>query len=214
MLFRSHGDTGFGDTITATFVVTGSTATPTPLPGPGGRGFGITSGNSVTMTWSPGTEQIGYLVVRISGGRATILPPSGTLPTSATSFTDTAALSEVTCYVLAVFGPAGSTFISDVLCLFPNTRVGSFPRNVTIRLNQSSTASFTWDPPASGGQTKYVLTPLGGSPITLPGSASSASHTMAATAAVTCYTLAAATDTATLGTADILCGIPGITTLR
>lgn len=207
---------------------------------PGGKGFGISADSgfaitshiqqararstafpprppSVGLTWSPGTGQTGYLIVRqgFPSGTATVLPAAATpLPAATTSYTDVSTLTETAyCYVLL---PVSSTVLgmSDVVCILPNTRAGtSRPGNFTLRLNQSSVASLTWIAP--GGQDGYILVavPLDGTPqttVSLGAEATGATfNTMGVPA---CFALVA-TQGSAFGNGDVVCGIPGLATL-
>lgn len=194
------------------------TATPTPsavVPAAlGGRGFGISSSTSgVTMTWQSGTGQTGYAILRFLGSLATILPPTGTLAPTATSHLDSSPTAGLVCYLLLTLGgsPPAPIGLGDLECVFPNIRsaTGS-PQNFTMRLNQSNVASFSWQGPLGGGQDGFALFPLGEAPIPLAGSATGATHAMAGP---TCYALFATRGGVAIGNTDILCGIPGVSTL-
>lgn len=201
------------------------TATRTPTPtsgipaGPiGGRGFGLSQSPAGTLlTWQGGTGQDGYTIQRF-GAMPALLPTDGPLPATATAFLDTAtigSLGQPFCYVLQPFGSAGA-FASDLLCTLANTRSAvRVPQDFTIRLNQSSTASFTWNPPPGGDQTGYVLFPLGeqggtSKAVALPATATSASHGMHGP---TCYVLGVLVGNTIQGHSDIVCGVPGFGTI-
>ena len=51
----------------------------------GGTGFGL--GTTGAMSWSPGTGQDGYQILRVSQAGSVTLPMGGVLPSAATSFT-------------------------------------------------------------------------------------------------------------------------------
>ncbi len=196
-------------TPTATPAIT-PTATP-PASAIGGRGFGITSSTSgVQLSWQPGTAQTGYRVLRLAGGTTTMLPLTGPLPADATSYLDSTALSGAVCYLLLPLG-TNPPALSDLVCAIHgfHTPTGS-PQNFTLRLNQSSSASLTWSPPAGALQDSYVLIPLGGAGQQLVGTATSASLSASG---LTCYLLAAMRSGALIGYTDILCGVPGISNL-
>jgi hypothetical protein len=189
-----------------------ATATPTSQPTGtiGGKGLAISpSSAGVRLTWQGGTAQSGYTVARLSGSALNVLSTFGPLPANATTYTDTTATGP-NCYALFVLGtnPQG---ISDFVCdlVGYHTPTGA-PQNFTLALNQSSSASLSWSPPATGGQDGYVLVQLGGSGQTLTGDTTRAS---AAMSGLTCYVLGATSGGTLLGYTDILCGLPGFTNL-
>lgn len=192
--------------------IVGPTPTPTPPPGPGGRGFGITlSAGGVAMTWARGVGQTGYSIVRFSATEATILPPTGPLAATATSYTDNSRLVGFSCYVLLPLDGGSPIGASDLLCVIPNTRSATgAPQEFTLRLQQSNVASFTWTSPPGGGQDGYVLVLLGASAIRLSGTATAAVHSMSGP---TCYVLVATSGSRPTGNTDGVCGVPGFSTL-
>lgn len=214
-----------GPTLTPTATPTSSptgapTSSPTPtvfIPGGpvGGAGFGLSpSAAGSLLTWQGGTGQTGYNVLR-SGSSPAMLPLDGPLPPSATEYLDTGTqgfLGQPFCYVLVPTGTSGS-FVSDFLCTLANTRsITGAPQNFTIRLNQSSTASFTWGPPPAGDQTGYILFKLGelggaSAPKVLPANATSMTHVMQGP---TCYVLFVLVGTAIRGNSDVVCAVPGV----
>ncbi len=211
-------------TATGTFIpetLPGSgTATPTPSPTPptggsiGGRGLTIQPAtNSVQLSWQAGTVQTGYLVVRLSGSATSVLPLTGPLPANATSFVDNSPAPGFNCYLVAALGgiTGGVIGTSDLLCAAPNTRsVVASPQGLTLRLNQSNVASLSWTGPIGGGFNGYLLVPIGGTAIPLSASATS---TSVALGGPTCYVLFATSSGTPVGNSDIVCGIPGASTL-
>jgi hypothetical protein len=164
----------------------------------------------VTLSWTGGSGQTGYQVWRIplDGSPAVVLPPTGPLPASATSFVDAPAPGSLPCYLLFVFGPPGVAGVSDLLCRFDGIRSGSPPANFTLRLNESTTASLSWS--AVAGASGYVLQaiPLTGAPVrtqTFGPGMTSTTDTIGAD--FTCYAVAA-TGVAT-NVSDLLCGQAG-----
>ncbi len=190
------------------------TRTPTPTSAPvtvGGRGFGISSGSGgVQLSWQGGNGQTGYRLLRMAGGATTQLPLPGPLPADATSFTDLSAPAGVACYALLPLGTTPQA-ISDFVCTIVgfHTATGS-PQSFTLRLNQSSSASLSWAPPANTTPDFYILVPLGGQGQALAGSSTSTSLSASGLA---CYFLAALRANTVLGYTDILCGLPGISNL-
>jgi hypothetical protein len=187
-----------------------ATLSPTAPPAMGGRGFTLQS-RPVVMTWTGGGSQTAYVVARLTSSGVEILPSTGPLAPSATAFIDTSPSASPVCYALlpvagAPPAPIGS---SDLLCLLPNTASArGSPQSFTIRLDQSNTATFNWIAP--GGQTGYVLVPIGGSPTVLPSGATTTTHLMAGS---TCYTLVAINTQGIQGNTDVLCAIPGVASL-
>lgn len=202
------------------FVQAGSTLqTFVVTPGvTGGRGFQLSSSSTgaPTMTWTAGTTSQVYVIARISSTGAEAVLPSGTaLPASATSYTDTASLTDpFYCYALFAFSLTSVLGNSDALCLLPNSRsAGNVPSNFAVQLNQSNTATLSWMPP--GAQTGYLLESIPSVGATrqtlLPGTATlTTDDTQGVT---TCYVLAPTVGGIVIGNSDILCGVPGRATL-
>lgn len=186
------------------------TATPTSTPRPagvGGRGFALTSPGlgRVLLTWQGGDAQTGYNLIRLTAGGAAVVQ---TLPASAVRTSDALPVDEpVACYALqALSGPA-ALGLTDVLCVVSGFAFGAAPGKVAIQLNQGPTATLTWTPP--GGQTDYILFPLGSSRVQLlPGAATGATDPTGGLPS--CYIVAARTGDAISGFSDILCAIPGL----
>lgn len=186
----------------------------------GGKGFKLSMAPSetATMTWTGGTAQTGYEIARIANTGNTILPTSGPLPATATSFVDsTGTANSSNCYLLLPLNGSTPIGVSDLLCGLLHIHAGSaIPGAFAIQLNQSSTASLTWTAP--GGQTGYVLItlPLNGAATTtttLPATATSASAAIGNSAG-SCYLLAAVSGSTAIGLTDAVCGIPGVSTLQ
>jgi hypothetical protein len=189
-----------------------ATATPTPTStGLGGRGFGISpAAGGVTLSWQTGVSQTGYLMIRLAGGELASLPMTWQLGPAVTSLVDPSAPLGIDCYLLLPLG-TGPQAVSDLLCgVVGSGSAAGGPQNLTLRLNQSSTASFNWDPPPGGGQDSYLLMTLGGPNHALAGGATSASLPMTGP---TCYLVGAQQAEVLQGYSDIVCGIPGVATL-
>jgi hypothetical protein len=164
------------------------------------------------MTWQPGLGQSGYQVLAfLPTGPVTI--PAGGLPAGATAFFDSRPFGGSVCYMLVPVAGASALGRSDFLCWLANTltSVGA-PQNFTMRLNESNTATFTWTGPLGGGQTSYVLVPFGGQPITLPGTATSATAP-ATPGTFACYALLALQGQSTMGFTNVHCGFAGLAQL-
>jgi hypothetical protein len=117
--------------------------------------------------------------------------------------------------VLVPTGPGGALGLSDLLCGMAGMETGAvIPNNFALALNQTANATLTWTAPL-GGATSYLLVriPLDGTPSSSVGLASGATSTVqAVTAAGTCFQLVAFNGAA-FGTSDVLCGVPGVSTL-
>jgi uncharacterized protein YkwD len=177
----------------------------------GGKGLGISSSAAgVVLTWNTGTGQTGYQVARLFNGVVTIV---GTLAANATTFTDTTAPDGLVCYALLPQGTNPQQF-SDLLCAIKGFRGLTPPTNFTLRLNQSTTAAFTWLPPAGGNPNGYILVKLGGPNQNLIGTVTSTLG--AATAGqLNCWALAATNAAGQItGWTDFECGLPGFSTLN
>jgi hypothetical protein len=219
---RTATRTATGTPATATSLPTRTpttTTTPTPSatrPPIGGRRLTLHSVPAgAQLTWEPGQGQTGYLIGRF-GAFPAVLPFTGALPADATSFVDTSANlhTGAVCYVVFAIGitPPG---ISDLLCLFPNSRspVGG-PQQFAIRLDSATAATLSWSPPAVGGQTGYLVYTLGPTltaPQLLPATANTASVAVNST---TCYLIIVLTGTNATGRSDVLCAIPGVGSAR
>jgi uncharacterized repeat protein (TIGR01451 family) len=183
--------------------------------GPGGTGFRLSGWPSgAVMVWEGGTGQSGYAVLRLVRGVPSF-PAGCVLPPGATGCTDPAPVrNQFNCYVLLILRPApAGPLLSDLLCLVPNTKTGTPPREFRVRLDQSPITTAEWRGPAGGGQTDYQFhaIPLDGTDaqtIDLPAGATSATHDTLDKP--TCYVLVARTD---LGNTDFTCAIPGVATV-
>jgi hypothetical protein len=187
-----------------------STATPPPTGGiTGGRSFSISpSTGGTAMSWLTGTTQTGYALVLFLPTGVTVAP---TLPASATSYFDARTFPGTTCYLLVPTGPGGALGRSDLLCWLLNSRTPTgAAQNFTMRLDQSNVATFTWSGPLGGGQSGYQLVPLGSTPIDLPGTATSTTHTLTAP---TCYALITQQGGIPSGLTDVVCGFTGVASL-
>jgi hypothetical protein len=171
------------------------------------------------MTWINGTRGVGSLIFRFgSNTGVTTLPGSGLLSPEATGFTDTTPiLDAVDCYVLAVFDVvAGVTVLaglSDLLCQFPNTGFGGPPAAFSVSLNQGNIASLSWTPVASAAD--YLITAFSASGVrqfTVSGGATTG-VTDDTHGETTCYVNQPRTPSGTLGQTDVMCVIPGVSTV-
>jgi hypothetical protein len=208
-------------TLTRTATVTRTPTATTTLPVPttalptatstttfGGRGFTLTSlgGGQARLSWSSGTGHTGYRLLRLTSVGET---PIAELPSSATSFVDSLPASFiVACYRLSVLGSGGAPVASgDVLCLM-DISTGTPATDFSARLNQSNVATFSWGPPAGGGQTSFALVPLGAvRSQLLPASASSATDNTNGVA--TGYLVAAGGPNGFIGFTDVIFVVPG-----
>ncbi len=205
-------------TSTPTFVAA-STATRTatsvaPNAVVGGRGLAIGSDAAgVRLSWQGGNAQTGYSVARLAGGVLNMT--HATVAASATEYVDTSAPPGLDCYALVVSAPSPSnpsgTHLSDLECAYVGFRSPtSAPQGFTLKLNQSSIASFTWGPPSGGGSDGYLLAQFGGGSVPLGASVSSAS---APANGLTCFAVGATQGGALLGYSDLACGWPDFSTL-
>jgi len=212
------GPAGTGQTLVASefyLPISSATMVPTATPTPGesevigGRGFGISSGSAgVALSWESGTRQSGYAIARLARGVLTI--PFATLPATATRFTDVTAAPGLNCYALLVSLATGQRK-SDLLCALVGFHSAEgAPGDFRLRLNQSTSAAFTWGPPVGGAQDGYRLVTLGRGTRTYPAEATSATG---AADGFSCYALAALRNGAVTGHTDVECGLPGFSNL-
>ncbi len=182
-------------------------------PVAGGKNLKIATG-SIDLSWTGGTAQTGYTLLQYntSTAAANLIP----LAAGLTSYSDAAAVNGVMyCYVLVPTGPGGALGLSDLLCGMAGIEIGTvIPNAFALMLGGTANATVTWAAPA-GGADSYLLQriPLDGSPITnvaLGGGATTTAQ--AVTTAGTCFQLIAFKG-AGFGTSDVLCGVPGVSTL-
>ncbi len=197
-----------------------TTVVPTPTPTVsvstsfGGKAFSIAASatGAVNETWAGGNAQLGYLMLRLDmvTGAPALIPPGG-IPAAQTSFSDTSFTTPggVYCYILLPYNTSGLQR-SDMLCVFRNSRTATgAPENFTLRLNQSNTATLTWNQPIGGGQTGYTMNILNAAappPISLGAGETSRDIPIAGP---TCFRL----DAVGRGSTDVLCAFPGVSTL-
>jgi uncharacterized repeat protein (TIGR01451 family) len=203
-------------TRTPTVTATGSpTVSPTPFLD--GRNFTLNTLRQ--MTWINGTRGVGSIIFRFgSNTGVTALPGSGFLPPEATGFIDAAPIFDaVDCYILAVYDVvAGVTTVaglSDLLCQFPNTGFGGAPAAFSVSLNQGTIASLSWTPVASAAD--YLITAFSASgvrTIVVPGG-STTGVTDDTHGQTTCYVNQPRTLFVILGQTDVMCVIPGVSTV-
>jgi V8-like Glu-specific endopeptidase len=208
---------GAGTPPTLTPTRTAAPATPTATVGSGsigGRGFGVQPAlGGVQISWQDGTAETGYLLARLTGPSMVVLPPGGPLPATATSYFDASPPPGLSCYFGAALGSGsgGALGVTDLLCTVPNVRsVFWAPQNLRLQLNQSSLATLSWTAPAGVLYDGYVLAPLGGTPQALPANATT--HSVSLTGP-TCFVLFVTRFGAVAGNSDVVCGVPGVSTL-
>jgi hypothetical protein len=171
----------------------------------------VGGGQGLQFSWLSGAGQSGYVVLRLGGGPPAIVSP-GLLPSSATSITDTPGLGQdLLCYLLVVLGAGPQDVrLSDLLCVLRGSAAGvARPGPVTLRLNQSSTASLSWEPPVAAQVVGYQVVPLGSAPVSVPANQTQLSYPMRGT---TCFVVVAITN-AGAGFHAVLCGVPGVSNL-
>jgi len=186
-----------------------------------------TVGTSIVLSWSGGTSQTGYSIYRLGGGGLTLLPPNGPLGPSALGYTDATPPAGVNCYVAFPLGVDPGAR-SDLLCAAagfhwpPNGPPGfTVPQNFTLDLNASSTAHLNWSGSGTNFPDSYLFaifnadgsvqaTPYIGLP---PGIFALSEHRDMSMSGFSCYALGAVVDGQLLGYTDLLCALPGLTTL-
>jgi hypothetical protein len=190
----------------------------------GGRGLTIerlpSSGSlsGIRTTWSTGSAQTGYLLLRLSASGNVVLPPTGTpLSSSATSYTDSGVLGDpMYCYVVfPLLGtPPVGVGISDVLCSLSGLRSNSSPNGFMLTLDDSTVATLSWSPPPFALGSDYVVVAFGDWGLrTITVGVGVVSATDDTAGRVTCYAVLAFLDGQYVGTTDALCGLPGLSTL-
>jgi hypothetical protein len=197
---------------------TASVVTPTPTTQPSGGNFGgtgfavaVSANGSVQQTWNGGSAQLGYFIYRLNWvtGQISTVPVGTVLGAGATSYTDTFLQpGGIYCYMLVAFS-AGENRQSDILCTLRNTRTPTGAPEATLRLNQSNVASLRWTQPAGGGHTGYnvrVLVGAAAPPAPLGPTATGADVPING---LTCFQV----DAVGRGSSDVLCAIPGASTV-
>jgi hypothetical protein len=184
-------------------------------PVAGGKNLRISTG-SVELKWDEGNLQASYVLLKYNTSTATasLIP----LASPVTSYSDAAVANGVVyCYVLAPIGVGGAPLgLSDLECAMTGMAGGGpvEPGAFTLGLGVTATASMKWTTPPAGADS-YLLAviPLDATPpsyLPLPGTATTASNPVSA--AGTCFQLIAFKG-AGIGQTNLLCGIPGISTL-
>jgi len=118
------------------------------------------------------------------------------------------------CYVAMPWSDSAPLGTSDQICVYPHAHSASgAPDQFTLRLNESNTASLDWTGPA--GEDGYVLEalPQSGPPRLIPFAANVTSAVDDTGGIPTCYLLAPMAGGSMLGNSDMLCGVPGTSTI-
>lgn len=182
----------------------------------GGRGLTITATGASTknLSWIGGNAQTGYQLVRYN----TITAAANLIPLGAgvTSYNDPAGGVAMFCYVLAATTDGGVVLgLSDLECALPGQESGgAMPTNFSLSLDQTTNATLTWTNAAGVTTLLLQVIPLDGSPITNVNLGPATTSTIQPVVAPegTCFQLLPFT-AAALSTSNVVCGIPGISTL-
>ena len=187
----------------------------------GGANFQLTDAplDGVALSWSGGSVQTSYEIVRVANTGTTVLPPDGGLPATATAYRDQPPSTDaIDCYLLVPIAGETPLGVSDVLCraLHLQTAVNA-PNSFGLSVTSSSTTTLSWLPPAV--TTSYVLESLdpNGQPgsnysmAVLPSFATATTATPTSQAA--CYVLFTVNDQVLAGISDMLCAVTGVATL-
>lgn len=186
-------------------------------PRTGGTDLTISPGaSSVGLRWRDGSLQAGYAVARFTSAGVAILPSSGLLGAHATELVDSSPPPGPVCYLLLPIGksPATPLGLSDLLCTVPGTRSATgVPQNLTLTLEETNVARLTWSAPASGAGDGYAifLLPTGGQFHRFGSGRTSASLELSG---FTCFMVAPTSGGRPIGNSDVVCGMPGVSTLR
>jgi hypothetical protein len=196
----------------------------TALPGTGFQ-VGTTASGPLRMTWRggalPGQAAWGLFVQRAfpSG----FVPLAG-LPLGATEYTHPGPFlpgaDTPECHILAALtGQLGSLGNSDLLCAYPNLGTGTQPAELTLRLDQSTTARLTLRTPAIETGYAVLAVPASGPHRTVDSSIIAVppeltrEFTDETDGQVTCYVALVGAGENVLGNSDALCAVPGVATL-
>ncbi len=207
--------------------------TSTPLPGPGGRdlamrhfggppppGQTVELAEGVDFTWKDGTLEDAYLLLEWSRSGIRLATPAGRpLGRASTGYLVARFVSEWTdpiyCYVLVPVLNTVAVGLSDVYCWFPGTSSYLGPRDFTVALNQSTTASLAWGaydpPPYDQVGVGLLAAPVGGAPTITAFPAQFATTTSSETYGLpTCYAAFYVRAGSIQGGSGILCALPGL----
>jgi hypothetical protein len=205
-------------TPTRTATPGGATATGTPtatLGGGtlGGKNIAVRPGTSSgTISWDSGTLQNGYFVVRLLGAIG-FVPPVLQAP-NATSVVDSGLpAGTLPCYIVAptTGDPIQVAGLSNLACFLVNSKSPvNAPQNFTLQVTQAGQAQLSWQGPLGGGQTGYLLVPLGGTSQVLDGGATNLALPLPS---LTCFWLIVLQGDNPVGFSDIACGQAGLTNL-
>lgn len=161
---------------------------------------------SILLQWGHDGAVASFTVVRISQSGRTDFR----LSESADHFVDDPPPTDpLYCYFLLDTDIYGQTGRSDMLCAFPRTRSGGTPPDgFSIALARSNVATLDWEAPEGLPRTNHLLVALGTSRIyVIP---EPLTHATDSTGSLpTCYALFARSGTTILGSADLICGVPG-----
>ena len=177
----------------------------------GGKNLKVAAqANANGLTWESGSQQTGYTLFRwnLASSKADITQ----FPAHATSAADADwDASAQYCYVLFATNASAMLGSSDLMCALRRLATGTpLPAGFSLSLNQSTSAVITF---TAGGaaRTDLIRIPLDGAAVTTmrlnPGT-----HVLPLPAAGMCFQLLAS-DSASYGLSDVLCGVPGVSTL-
>lgn len=186
----------------------------------GGQNLVLTDTSAATtqLTWTGGGEAAGFDVLRISNAGSTLLN-GGPLPATTTAIADTPPASDqYDCYVVVALSSSAVLGNSDVLCRLPHIQSGPVvPSEYSIGLAQTQNAMLTWGLPV--GQTGFALASLTPEApgatwqvYTFPGNTTGVDF-YDLNGQMTCYLLVAQSGTTPIGNTDVLCALPGQSSL-
>jgi hypothetical protein len=180
------------------------------------------TGNTTTLTWAPGTaDQGGYRLVRfdVMSEAVRLLPLSGErIPSHVSTFSERwPPMHGHACYQVVGFHFLWVSSVSDLLCAAPEAGRGVEPQAFTLRLNDSTVASLSWDGASVSGHTGYrlIIIPMGGGQqfgLPLPPAATTAMYDTRGEE--TCLMLGVFSGSEEIGRSDLLCGAPGTSLSR
>lgn len=181
----------------------------------GGKDLTISPDAETRLTWTPGTIQTLYNVLRLNltDSTQTIFGP---LPRTATMYADfTTVPGALYCYVVLPYEGTTLLGVSDIECVQTGIASGTLGlRPPTLALNQSNTATITWRRPEPGADFYLVMTiPLAGGEVGyLPVSPPNVQTTHDTGGAPYCYVVVAVLGSS-VDISDLVCGIPGVASL-
>ncbi len=164
-------------------------AAQSPLGGDGftieGAPTGTPLGSGARLSWTAGSGQLGYVLIRFSPAGVVKLPSQDFLGPETTSFVDPTPITAYACYVLVIASPT-TVYTTDALCRLPMRSLfgaGAF----SLRLADPQTAALRWTVSTTFATDNHNMVISPGGSLPLPRTESAFDHHL--TAPLTCFRL-------------------------